>query len=59
MRTGDLLDEAKASGDAHDSITAEQVFELVTALSWGVDRFGDDEAAARRRVEIATAGVFT
>jgi hypothetical protein len=42
-----------------EGVTADEVFELVTALSWGVDRFGDDEAAARRRVEIATAGIFT
>jgi AcrR family transcriptional regulator len=57
-RTGTLLDAAKASGDAVDAITADELFELVTALSWGVDRFGDDEVAARRRVQIATAGVF-
>ena len=59
VRTGVLLDSAKAAGAARDSITAEEVFELVTSLSWGVDRFGDDETAARRRVEIATAGIFT
>jgi AcrR family transcriptional regulator len=57
-RTDAFLDAAKASGDAVDAITADEVFELVTALSWGVDRFGDDEVAARRRVQIATAGVF-
>jgi AcrR family transcriptional regulator len=57
-RTAVLLDAAKAAGDVADPVTAEEVFELVTVLSWGVDRFGDDEAAARRRVEIATAGVF-
>lgn len=57
--TGVLLDTAKASGDAIDAVTATEVFELVTALSWAVDRFHDDEAAARRRVAIATAGIFT
>jgi AcrR family transcriptional regulator len=58
-RTGVLLQAAQSSGDANDGITADEVFELITAMSWGVDRFGDDEAAARRRVELATAGVFT
>jgi AcrR family transcriptional regulator len=58
-RTGVLLDAAKASGDAVETVTASEVFELVTALSWGVDRFHDDETAARRRVAIATAGLFT
>lgn len=59
VQTGALLDKAKASGDAVEAVTANEVFELVTALSWGVDRFHDDEQAARRRVEVATAGVFT
>jgi AcrR family transcriptional regulator len=57
-QTGDLLDRAKAAGAALPTIDANEVFELVTALSWAVDRFGDDEAAARRRVEVATAGLF-
>jgi AcrR family transcriptional regulator len=59
LRTSALLDAAKASGDAVDAVGAGEVFELVTALSWGVDRFGDDEPAARRRVDVATAGIFT
>ena len=58
IQTGVLLDRAKASGDTLDGVTAVEVFELVTALSWGVDRFHDDQPAARRRVEIATAGIF-
>ncbi len=58
-QTGALLDAAKASGDAVEGVTADEAFELATALSWGVDRFGDDEQAARRRVEVATAGIFT
>ena len=58
-RTGVLLDEAKRSGDARQELTADEVYELVTTLSWGVDRFGDDEQAARRRVQLATAGLFT
>jgi AcrR family transcriptional regulator len=57
-QTGELLDSAKAADDAVSTIEANEVFELVTALSWAVDRFGDDEAAARRRVEVATAGLF-
>lgn len=56
--TGRLLDQAKVAGVAADTVGATDLFELVTTLSWGVDRFGDDEAAARRRVAIAIAGVF-
>jgi hypothetical protein len=56
--TGDLLDRARVAGMASEMVTATDLFELVTALSWAVDRFGDDERAARRRVAIATAGVF-
>ncbi|WNG86631.1 TetR/AcrR family transcriptional regulator [Mycobacterium sp. ITM-2016-00317] len=58
-QTATLLDAAKSTGDAIESITAGEIFELVTALSWGVDRFGDDIEAARRRVAVATAGIFT
>jgi AcrR family transcriptional regulator len=58
-QTGVLLDNAKSSGDAVEATTANEVFELVTALSWAVDRFGDDEQATRRRVQLATAGIFT
>lgn len=53
-----LLDAAAAAGDIAGPVTAEDLFELVTTLSWGVDRYGDDEAKARRRVGIATAGIF-
>jgi len=56
--TGVLLDAATAAGVAVRGVTAEELFELVIALSWGVDRFRDDEAAARRRVGLATAGLF-
>lgn len=58
-QTRALLDAAKAAGEAAPAVTAEEIFELVTTLSWGVDRYGDDEPAARRRVAMATAGVFT
>jgi len=57
-RTAVFLDEAKASGDVVGAVTADEVFELTLALSWAVDRFRDDEAAARRRVTMATAGMF-
>ncbi|WP_022929338.1 TetR/AcrR family transcriptional regulator [Patulibacter americanus] len=57
-RTGGLLDAAKAAGAVPDPVTVDETFELVTVLSWGVDRFGDDADAARRRVEVATAGLF-
>lgn len=56
--TEDLLEQAKIAGLALPTVTAKDLFELVTALSWAVDRFSDDEQAARRRVAIATAGVF-
>ncbi|UXN74785.1 TetR/AcrR family transcriptional regulator [Devosia sp. A8/3-2] len=55
--TGRLLQVAQAAGQAA-KVTAEQVFELVLALSWAVDRYNDTEAAARRRVQLGTAGVF-
>lgn len=56
--TAALLDAAKATGDAHAAVTAEEIFELATTLSWGIDRYGDDETTARRRVGMATAGIF-
>ena len=58
-RTGSLLDAAKAAGEVAGPVAAGEVYELVLALSWAVDRFHDDEAAARRRVTMATAGIFT
>lgn len=57
--TGNLLALATSAGTALDTVTPMDLFELVTTLSWGVDRFGDDEPAARRRVAIATAGIYT
>ncbi|GIF18245.1 AcrR family transcriptional regulator [Actinoplanes tereljensis] len=50
---------AAASGDTVAGLTADEAYELVLALSWAVDRFHDDEPAARRRVAIGTAGMFT
>ena len=58
-QTAAMLQAAQSAGDAVASVAADEVFELITALSWGVDRFGDDEPAARRRVRLATAGLFT
>lgn len=57
-RTGEFLARARDAGSASDAVTAEDLFELVTALSWAVDRFGDDAQRARQRVELGTAGIF-
>jgi AcrR family transcriptional regulator len=54
-RTEDFL--RRASGGREPVVPAAEVFELLTALSWGIDRFGDDEERARARVDLATAGV--
>ena len=57
-QTARLLGSAQAAGDLAGPVAAGEVYELVLALSWAVDRFGDDEAAARKRVAMATAGIF-
>lgn len=57
-RTAEFLDRAREDGSARDAVTADELFELVTAISWGIDRFGDDRERACRRVALATAGVF-
>jgi AcrR family transcriptional regulator len=57
-RTHHFLDRAKAAGSAADNVTADELFELVTAISWAIDRFGDDPQRARARVALATAGAF-
>jgi AcrR family transcriptional regulator len=56
-RTAELLDRARAAAAA-SNVDAGAVFELLTTVSWGVDRFGDDEQRARERVQLATAGVL-
>lgn len=56
--TAELLGEAQAVGVARTSITPGEVFELTIAISWAIDRFGDDERSARRRVEVATTGLI-
>ncbi|MGZ3144390.1 TetR/AcrR family transcriptional regulator [Lentzea chajnantorensis] len=57
-RVGVLLDAAEEAGQVAGEISADEVFELVLALSWAIDRFGDDEEKARRRVVMATSGIF-
>jgi AcrR family transcriptional regulator len=57
-RTRDFLHRARDDGSASDSVTADELFELITAVSWAIDRFGDDPKRARHRVALATAGVF-
>jgi AcrR family transcriptional regulator len=57
-QTDKFLEKAKSSDLTMTGVTAVDFFELVTTLSWGIDRLGDDEPAARRRVTIATAGIF-
>lgn len=57
-RTADFLESHRRVAGGGGHVTAEELFQLVTAVSWAVDRFGDDEQAARRRVRLATAGVF-
>lgn len=53
-----LLRAAQDAGQAVVGVTAEEVFELVLALSWAVDRYGDTEEGARHRVTMGTVGVF-
>ncbi|WEK03811.1 MAG: TetR/AcrR family transcriptional regulator [Candidatus Devosia phytovorans] len=53
-----LLTAAQEAALAVAGATAEEVFELVLALSWAIDRYGDTEASARHRVTMGTAGVF-
>ncbi len=57
-RTRDFLHRACSDGSAADTVTADELFELITAVSWAIDRFGDDQKRARHRVGLATAGVF-
>jgi AcrR family transcriptional regulator len=56
--TSRLLHMAQEAGQAIAGLDGEEVFELVLALSWAIDRYGDSEDAARRRVSMGTAGVF-
>jgi AcrR family transcriptional regulator len=56
--TDRLLSAAKSMGQAAADIGADEVFELVLAISWAIDRYGDTQDAARRRVKLGTTGVF-
>lgn len=58
QHTEALLREAQAAGAADPGATAEALFQLATLLSWGADRYDDDEAAARARTEQALRGVL-
>lgn len=57
-RTRDFLQRASEHGTASTSVTADELVQLITAVSWAIDRFGDDPVRARRRVDLAIAGVF-
>lgn len=57
-RTGRFLDRVRRDGVGADGVSADDVFQLATALSWAVDRFGDDQQRARARVDLAMAGLF-
>jgi AcrR family transcriptional regulator len=57
-RTAALLQAAQAEDAMADGVTADEIFELVTTLSWAIDRFNDDQARARHRVARATVGLF-
>jgi AcrR family transcriptional regulator len=57
-RTNDFLVRHASDGGVVANITVEDVFQLVTAVSWAIDRFGDDEQRARDRLTLATAAVF-
>ena len=59
LRLDAFLDAARASGDLHADVDGAEVYELVLAMSWATDRFHDDQAAARRRVGLAIAGLLT
>lgn len=56
--TGRLLRAAQDVHEAVAAVTAEEAFELVLALSWAIDRYGDTEDTARRRVMLGTVGIF-
>ncbi len=53
-----IFGDALVSGAAAPTVTSDEVFELITVVSWGLDRYGDDPDTARRRVTLATSGVF-
>jgi hypothetical protein len=58
LRLDAFLDAARASGDLKADVDGAALYELLLAISWATDRFHDDQEAARRRVLLATAGLF-
>ena len=56
--TSNLFEDARDARAVVDTVTPDEVFELVTILSWGLDRYGDDPETARKRLSLATAGIF-
>jgi AcrR family transcriptional regulator len=58
-QTERFLEGARKQGTVLGHITAGELVQLITALSWAIDHFGDDTDHARRRVTLATSGVFT
>ena len=58
LRLDAFLDAARTAGDLRADVDGASVYELVLAMSWATDRFHDDQATARRRVELAIAGLF-
>jgi hypothetical protein len=58
-RTAEFVATAREAGAVVESVDPAEVFELITGLSWTIDRFGKDAGAARRLVDRATAGFFT
>ncbi len=57
-RTALMLEQAQAAGEIRGSVTGDELFQLVTLLSWGVDQFGDDRQQAQRRIRLATVGIL-
>ena len=58
LRLDAFLAAARAAGDLRADVDGPALYELVLAISWATDRFHDDRAAARRRVLLATTGLF-
>ncbi|WP_115718844.1 TetR/AcrR family transcriptional regulator [Gallaecimonas mangrovi] len=55
-KTAQLL--AAAADTVKGELDGEALFEMMTILSWGIDRYGDSEAAARQRVLQMSRGLF-
>lgn len=57
-RTTRLVQAAQREGVVPACIDPDAVFEMVTLVSWGMDRFHDTPARARSRVAMAFAALF-